>query len=120
MRYLMAPEYERSGLPRRCCSASWRRNPAARCTRSRAPAPPARCSSCPADRLRFGLYRDGSGFDWRFDPQQAARANASYINERFAELNRNLEYTIAAYNGGEGRACACTRPMAAPASGRRR
>jgi membrane-bound lytic murein transglycosylase D len=58
----------------------------------------------PATGYRFGLGRDASGFDSRFDPQQAARANAAYINERFAELNRNLEFTIAAYNGGEGRA----------------
>ena len=58
----------------------------------------------PATGTRFGLYRDGTGFDTRYDPQQAARANAAYINERFAALNRNLEYTVAAYNGGEGRA----------------
>jgi len=58
----------------------------------------------PATGYRFGLGRDGSGFDSRFDPQQSARANAAYVNERFAELNRNLEFTIAAYNGGEGRA----------------
>jgi membrane-bound lytic murein transglycosylase D len=58
----------------------------------------------PSTGARFGLGRDGSGFDTRFDPQMAARANAAYINERFAELNRNLEFTVAAYNGGEGRA----------------
>ena len=59
----------------------------------------------PATGTRFGLYRDVRPASIRGSiPQQAARANAAYINERFATLNRNLEYTVAAYNGGEGRA----------------
>jgi membrane-bound lytic murein transglycosylase D len=103
MRYLMAPEYERSGLPRRCCSASWPRNPVARCTRSRAPAPADRCSSCPRPVPLRPVPRY-QRFRLALRPQLSARANAAYINERFAELNRNLEFTIAAYNGGEGRA----------------
>ncbi|WP_322618996.1 transglycosylase SLT domain-containing protein [Arenimonas daejeonensis] len=57
----------------------------------------------PATGARFGLgWRDG--FDTRYDPQLAARASVLYFNERFAELNNDLEFAIAAYNGGEGRA----------------
>ena len=57
----------------------------------------------PATGARFGLgWRDG--FDTRYDPQLAARASVLYFNERFAELNNDLEFAVAAYNGGEGRA----------------
>jgi membrane-bound lytic murein transglycosylase D len=56
----------------------------------------------PATGARFGLNRGGS-FDLRFDPAESARANAAYLNERFAELNNNLALALAAYNGGEGR-----------------
>jgi membrane-bound lytic murein transglycosylase D len=52
--------------------------------------------------LRFGLGRD-NGFDMRFDPASAARANVAYLNEQFGALNNNLELALAAYNGGEGR-----------------
>ena len=104
MRYLMSPEYERAGLPEALLFGIMAKESGGRVhaiSRSGASGP---LQFMPATGTRFGLYRDGSGFDSRFDPQQAARANAAYINERFAALNRNLEYTIAAYNGGEGRA----------------
>ncbi|MEO8459872.1 MAG: transglycosylase SLT domain-containing protein [Dokdonella sp.] len=55
-----------------------------------------------ATGVRFGL---GSvdGFDQRFDPTMAARANAAYLDEQLAAMNNNLEFALAAYNGGEGR-----------------
>jgi membrane-bound lytic murein transglycosylase D len=43
------------------------------------------------------------GFDLRLDPESATRANVAYLNDRFAELNNNLEKALAAYNGGENR-----------------
>jgi len=52
--------------------------------------------------MRFGLVSD-NGFDLRFDPADSARANAEYINEQLQAFNDNLELTLAAYNGGEGR-----------------
>ncbi len=52
--------------------------------------------------LRFGLSNTG-GFDLRFDPVAAARANAEYMNEQLKVFNDNLELTLAAYNAGEGR-----------------
>jgi len=58
----------------------------------------------PATGRRFGLGPDGTGFDTRFDPRMAGIASAEYINERMRFLNRNIEYSLAAYNGGEGRA----------------
>ncbi len=104
MRYLMSPEYERAGLPEALLFGIMAKESGGKVhaiSRSGASGP---LQFMPATGTRFGLYRDGTGFDTRFDPQQSARANAAYINERFAALNRNLEYTIAAYNGGEGRA----------------
>jgi len=52
--------------------------------------------------MRFGLGSD-NGFDLRFDPAASARANAEYINEQLRIFNDNLELTLGAYNGGEGR-----------------
>lgn len=58
----------------------------------------------PATGRRFGLGNDGSGFDTRYDPQQAAEAAAAYLEERNNALAGNIEMALAAYNGGEGRA----------------
>lgn len=55
-----------------------------------------------ATGLRFGLTID-QGFDTRFDPAEAARANAAYLNEQLRVFNNNLELSLAAYNAGEGR-----------------
>ncbi|GLQ51246.1 transglycosylase SLT domain-containing protein [Dyella flava] len=55
-----------------------------------------------ATGLRFGLS-DQDGFDTRFDPAESARANAEYMDEQLKVFNDNLELTLAAYNGGEGR-----------------
>ena len=104
MRYLMAPEYERAGLPEALLFGIMAKESGGKVhavSRAGATGP---LQFMPATGSRFGLYKDGTGFDSRYDPQSAARANAAYINERFASLNRNLEYTVAAYNGGEGRA----------------
>ncbi len=58
----------------------------------------------PATGKRFGLGNDGTGFDTRFDPRLSSQAAASYLTERMGELNRSIEMSLAAYNGGEGRA----------------
>ncbi|MCB1611803.1 MAG: transglycosylase SLT domain-containing protein, partial [Xanthomonadales bacterium] len=55
----------------------------------------------PATAQRFGLTRNG--FDERLDPAAVARANAAYVEEQLAAFNNDLELTLAAYNGGEGR-----------------
>lgn len=58
----------------------------------------------PATGRRFDLGMDETGFDTRFDPSSAAAAAAAYLNERMGELNNNIEFSLAGYNGGEGRA----------------
>lgn len=56
----------------------------------------------PHTGVRYGLT-SSAGFDLRFDPTAATRANVAYLNDRFRELNDNLELALGAYNGGEGR-----------------
>ena len=58
----------------------------------------------PATGRRFGLGNDGTGFDTRYDPKMSAEAAAAYLLERYAQLNNSIELSLAAYNGGEGRA----------------
>ena len=104
MRYLMWPEYEKAGLPEALLFGIMAKESGGKVhaiSHSGASGP---LQFMYATGSRFGLTRDETGFDSRFDPQMAARANAAYVNERFAELNKNIEYTVAAYNGGEGRA----------------
>lgn len=59
---------------------------------------------------KYGL-REVNGFDLRLDPAEATRANVAYLNDRFAELNANLEKSLAAYNGGEGRLAGLERRL---------
>lgn len=103
MRFLMWPEYERAGLPEALLFGVLAKESNGRVhavSRAGAAGP---MQFMPATGARFGLGpRDG--FDTRYDPQLAARASVLYFNERFRELNNDLEFAIAAYNGGEGRA----------------
>lgn len=56
----------------------------------------------PATGQRYGLgVKDG--FDTRFDPAAASRANVAYLNDQFARFNDDLALALGAYNGGEGR-----------------
>ncbi|GAB2505312.1 transglycosylase SLT domain-containing protein [Arenimonas alkanexedens] len=103
MRFLMWPEYDQAGLPEALLFGILAKESNGRVhavSRAGAAGP---MQFMPATGARFGLgWRDG--FDTRYDPQLAARASVLYFNERFAELNNDLEFAVAAYNGGEGRA----------------
>ena len=103
MRHRMWPEYERAGLPEALLFGILAKESGGRVhavSRAGASGP---LQFMPATGQRFGLGRNAEGFDTRFDPQLATRANVAYLNERFAEFNHNLELALAAYNGGEGR-----------------
>jgi membrane-bound lytic murein transglycosylase D len=104
MRYLTSPEYEKAGLPEALLFGIMAKESGGRVHSISSAGASGPLQFMYGTGQRFGLGRDATGFDTRFDPQFAARANAQYINERFAELNRNVEMTVAAYNGGEGRA----------------
>lgn len=101
MRYLMAPEYDRAGLPEAILFGMMAQESGGKVhavSRSGASGP---LQFMPATGRRFGLGVV-DGFDQRFDPQLSARANAAYLNEQLAIFNNDLELVIGAYNGGEG------------------
>ena len=102
MRYLMWPAYEKAGLPEALMFGILAKESGGKVhavSNSGAAGP---FQFMYHTGLRFGLRSD-AGFDTRYDPAEAARANVEYLEERFEELNHNLEFALAAYNGGEGR-----------------
>jgi membrane-bound lytic murein transglycosylase D len=102
MRYRMWPEYRNADLPEALLFGILAKESGGKVhavSRSGASGP---LQFMYATGLRFGLSNEG-GFDQRFDPALAARANAAYLDEQLGVFNNNLELTLAAYNGGEGR-----------------
>ncbi|NID14146.1 transglycosylase SLT domain-containing protein [Luteibacter yeojuensis] len=102
MRYKMWPAYKKADLPEALLFGIMAKESGGKVhavSRSGASGP---LQFMYATGLRFGLSNDG-GFDQRFDPTMAAQANAEYIDEQLGVFNNNLELTLAAYNGGEGR-----------------
>lgn len=101
LRHEMWPQYEKAGLPEALLFGMLAQESGGKVhavSRSGASGP---LQFMSATGARFGLGVV-DGFDQRFDPALAARANAAYINEQLGVFNDNLELAIAAYNGGEG------------------
>lgn len=97
----MYPAYQEAGLPEALLFAIMAKESVGRVhiySRAGAAGP---LQFMPATARRFGL--GGNGFDERLDPALVARANVRYIEEQLKAFNDNLELTLAAYNGGEGR-----------------
>jgi membrane-bound lytic murein transglycosylase D len=102
LRYQMWPEYQKQDLPEALLFGILAKESGGKVhavSRSGAAGP---LQFMYATGLRFGLNTE-DGFDSRFDPAEAARANAEYMDEQLKVFNNNLELTLAAYNGGEGR-----------------
>ena len=102
MRYEMWPQYDKADLPEALLFGIMAKESHGKVhavSRSGAAGP---LQFMYATGLRFGLNSQ-SGFDTRFDPSEAARANAAYMDEQLKAFNDNLELSLAAYNGGEGR-----------------
>ncbi len=102
LRFEMWPAYERADLPEALLFGIMAKESGGKVhavSRSGASGP---LQFMYATGIRFGLSVD-NGFDLRFDPASSARANAEYIDEQLSIFNNNLELTIGAYNGGEGR-----------------
>lgn len=102
MRHLMWPEYERAGLPEAILFGILAKESGGRVHAISSAGATGPLQFMYQTGLRFGLGRV-DGFDTRYDPQLSARANVSYLQERLAELDGDLELALAAYNGGEGR-----------------
>ncbi|MEO6365996.1 MAG: transglycosylase SLT domain-containing protein [Luteimonas sp.] len=104
MQHLMSPAFQRNGLPEALLFGIMAKESNGKVhvgSRAGAVGP---MQFMPATGKRFGLGVDGTGFDTRYDPRASADAAASYLSERFSELNSSIEMSLAAYNGGEGRA----------------
>lgn len=102
MRHLMWPAYEQAGLPEALLFGILAKESGGRVhavSRAGAAGP---LQFMPATGRRYGLAWDG-GFDQRYDPAAATRANVAYLNDQLRLLNNDLELVLAAYNGGEGR-----------------
>lgn len=97
----MWPVYEKVGLPEALLFGILAKESAGRVhaySRAGAAGP---LQFMPATARRFGL--GGSDFDERLDPTRVTQANVAYLREQLGRLGQNLELTLAAYNGGEGR-----------------
>jgi len=113
LRHLMWPIYEEAGLPEALLFGILAKESGGRVhavSRAGAAGP---LQFMQHTGRRFGLTTE-DGFDLRFDPTAATRANVAYLQERFAQLDDNLELALAAYNGGEGRVQRIARGVADP------
>ncbi len=104
LRAVMWPEWQRRGLPEALLFGIMAKESNGRVHANSRVGAGGLMQFMPATARRFGLGPDGTGFDTRFDPRSSAEASAAYLNERMAQLNRNIELALAGYNGGEGRA----------------
>ena len=100
----MWPSWERSGLPEALLFGIMAKESNGRVHANSRAGAAGLMQFMPATGRRFGLGPDGTGFDTRYDPNAVGMASAEYLNERMRSLNNNIEYALAAYNGGEGRA----------------
>lgn len=97
----MYPAYQKAGLPEALLFAILAKESAGKVHVYSPAGAAGPLQFMPATARRFGL--GGSGFDERLDPALVAAANVRYIEEQLRIFNDNLELTLAAYNGGEGR-----------------
>lgn len=112
-RHLMAPYYHEAGLPEALLFGILAKESGGRVhsvSRAGAAGP---LQFMYHTGLRFGLTTVDD-FDQRFDPAASTRANVAYLQERFAQLDGNLELALAAYNGGENRILRLIRGRESP------
>lgn len=102
MRHLMWPAYEEAGLPEALLFGILAKESGARVHAVSHAGAAGPFQFMYHTGRRFGLGQI-DGFDTRYDPAIAAKANVAYLQEQFRILNNDLELTLAAYNGGEGR-----------------
>ncbi|MCB1747507.1 MAG: transglycosylase SLT domain-containing protein [Gammaproteobacteria bacterium] len=102
LRHRMWPAYAEAGLPEALLFGILAKESGGKvhAVSSAGAAGPLQFMPATGQRLGLGLRE---GFDTRYDPAAAARANAAYLDEQFARFNDDLALALAAYNGGEGR-----------------
>ncbi len=101
MRHLMWPQYEQAGLPEALLFGIMAKESGGKVHAVSRAGAAGLLQFMPATAQRYGLGR--AGFDERFDAEKVTGANVRYINDQLRLLNNDLELTLGAYNGGEGR-----------------
>ena len=104
LREVMWPEWEKRGLPEALLFGIMTKESNGRVHATSRAGAAGLMQFMPATGCRFGLGPDGSGFDTRYDARSAAEASAAYMLERMRAMGGNIEFSLAGYNGGEGRA----------------
>ena len=104
LRQTMWPQFQRAGLPEALLFGVMAKESNGRVHSTSRAGAAGPMQFMYATGRRFGLGDDGTGFDTRYDARASAAAAAEYFNERLGTLNRSIELSLAAYNGGEGRA----------------
>jgi len=104
VRPLMWPAWEKHGLPEALLFGIMAKESNGRVHANSRAGAAGLMQFMPATGRRFGLGPDGTGFDTRFDPTAVGMASAEYLDERMLALSKSIELSLAAYNGGEGRA----------------
>ena len=104
LRQSMWPHYERAGLPEALLFGIMAKESHGRVHATSRAGAAGPMQFMYTTGIRFGLGQDATGFDTRYHPGAASEASVAYLRERFDELNGNIELSLAAYNGGEGRA----------------
>ncbi len=102
LRHRMWPVYEQAGLPEALLFGILAKESGGKVHAVSRAGAAGLLQFMPATARGYGLGR-ASGFDDRFDPTLVTRANVAFLNDRFRELNNDLELALGAYNGGEGR-----------------
>lgn len=108
----MAPAFQRAGLPEALLFGIMAKESNGKVHATSRAGAGGPLQFMPATGRRFGLGNDGTGFDTRYDPKLVSEAAAAYLLERYAQLDNNIEMSLAAYNGGEGRALRIYRQSA--------
>jgi len=101
LRHRMWPKYEQAGLPEALLFGIMAKESGGKVHAVSRAGAAGLLQFMPATASRYGLGR--AGFDERFDAEKVTGANVRYINDQLALLNNDLELTLGAYNGGEGR-----------------
>ncbi|MBK8286072.1 MAG: transglycosylase SLT domain-containing protein [Ahniella sp.] len=101
LRHLMWPQYEQAGLPEALLFGIMAKESGGKVHAVSPAGAAGLLQFMPATAQRYGLGR--AGFDERYDAEKVTGANVRYINDQLKLLNNDLELTLGAYNGGEGR-----------------
>lgn len=102
LRHRMWPVYEEAGLPEALLFGILAKESGGKVHAVSRAGAAGLLQFMPATARGYGLGYT-NGLDDRYDAKLITQANVAFLNDRFRELNNDLELALGAYNGGEGR-----------------